>query len=126
MFTTDHNYVIKQRTSQFFAAQMLTQEWAEPKDEEHRLFKATSDIKDAKGHILVTAYAVLRPDGQWALMLINKDYDNPHAVRIAFHNDDAKDGLWRINGKRQVVYARAELSALARHHAMMERWPQRG
>ena len=89
MFTTDHNHVIKQRTSQFFAAQMLTQEWAEPKDEEHRLFKAASDIKDAEGHVLVTAYAVLRPDGRWALMLINKDYDNSHTVSITFHDDDA-------------------------------------
>jgi hypothetical protein len=24
----------------------------------------------------------------------------------AFHNDDAKDELWRINGKRQVIYRR--------------------
>lgn len=90
MFTTDHNYLIKQRTSQFFAAQMLTQEWAEPKDAEHRLFRAESDIKDSEGHPLVTSYAVLRPDGQWALMLINKDYDNPHAVRILFHDEESK------------------------------------
>ncbi len=89
MFTTDHDYLIKQRTSQFFAAQMLTQEWAEPKDAEHRLFHATSDIKDDKGRALVTAYAVLRPDGQWSLMLINKDYDHPHSVRIVFHDDEA-------------------------------------
>lgn len=90
MFTTDHNYLIKQRTSQFFATQMLTQEWAEPKDVEHRLFKAESDVKDPEDRVLVTSYAVLRPDGQWALMLINKDYDNPHAVRILFHDDDSK------------------------------------
>jgi hypothetical protein len=90
MFTTDHNWLIKQRTSQFFAAQMLTQEWAEPKDAEHRLFHAASDIKDKDGHVLVTAYAVLRPDGQWALMLINKDYDNPHTVNIQFQDDDAQ------------------------------------
>jgi hypothetical protein len=90
MFTTDHDYLIKQRTSQFFAAQMLTQEWAEPKDAEHRLFHAASDIKDAEGHVLVSAYAVLRPDGQWSLMLINKDYDNAHSVRIVFHDEDAK------------------------------------
>jgi hypothetical protein len=89
MFTTDHNYLIKQRTSQFFAAQMLTQEWAEPGDGEHRLFRAASDIKDSKGQPLVTAYAVLRPDGQWSLMVINKDYDNPHSVAITFHDADA-------------------------------------
>jgi hypothetical protein len=90
MFTTGRDYIIKQRTSQFFAAQMLTQEWAQPKDAEHRLFRAASDIKDAEGHVLVTAYAVLRPDGQWSLMLINKDYDNAHSVRIVFHDEDGK------------------------------------
>jgi len=90
MFTTDHDWRIKQRTSQFFAAQMLTQEWAEPKDAEHRLFRAVSDIKDKEEHVLVTAYAVLRPDGQWSLMLINKDYDNPHNISIHFHDDDSK------------------------------------
>lgn len=90
MFTTDHNYLIKQRTSQFFAAQMLTQEWAEPVDREHRLFHAASDIKNSKGQTLVTAYAVLRPDGQWSLMIINKDYDNPHSVGITFHDDDTR------------------------------------
>jgi hypothetical protein len=90
MFTTGHDYLIKQRTSQFFAAQMLTQEWAEPKDAEHRLFRAASDLRDAEGHVLVTAYAVLRPDDQWSLMLINKDYDNAHSVRIVFHDGNGK------------------------------------
>jgi F5/8 type C domain len=90
MFMVDENYRIRQRTSQFFAAQMITQEWVEPKDEEHRLFAATGDVKDAKGNELVTAYAVVRPDGQWSVMAINKDYDHPHAVRIVFHDDAAK------------------------------------
>jgi hypothetical protein len=90
MFMTDANYRIRQKTSQFFAAQMITQEWVEPKDEEHRQFAASSNVKDAKGNVLVTAYAVLRPDGQWSLMAINKDYEHPHAVRIVFHDDAAK------------------------------------
>jgi F5/8 type C domain-containing protein len=91
MFTVDHhNYLIKQRTSQFFAAQMLTQEWAQPIDAEHQLFRAVSDIEDNQGHVLVTAYAVLRPDGQWSLMIINKDYDKSHTVTIAFEDEDAK------------------------------------
>lgn len=90
MFTAGHDYLIKQKTSQFFAAQMLTQEWAQPVDAEHRLFRAKSDIRDAEGNMLVTVYAVHRPDNQWSLMLINKDYDNPHSVRINFHNEDTK------------------------------------
>jgi F5/8 type C domain-containing protein len=89
MFMVGKNYEIRQRISQYFAARLITQEWVEPKDAEHRLFTAASDIKDAEGNVLVTAYAVLRPDGQWSLMLINKDYDNPHPVHVAFHDDAA-------------------------------------
>lgn len=87
MFMVDKNYEIGQRTSQYFAAQMLTQEWVQPKDAEHRLFRAASDIKDAQGHVLVTAYAVERPDGQWSLLLINKDHDHAHPVHIVFDSD---------------------------------------
>jgi hypothetical protein len=108
MFTTDHNYLIKQHTSQFFAAQMLTQEWAEPTDAEHRLFHATSTIKDAEGHVLVTAYAVLRPDGQWALMLINKDYDNAHPVKITFHDEDAKSDRTFVGQVDRITFGKEQ------------------
>ncbi len=88
MFTVDQNYQIQQPTSQYYAARLITQEWVEPKDAEHRLFAAASDVKDSEGHVLVTAYAVFRPDGRWSLIIINKDYDNPHAVRAVFHDGD--------------------------------------
>ena len=90
MFMVDRNYKIQQKVSQYFAAQLITQEWAQPVDQEHLLFKAMSDVKDGEGHLLVTAYALLRPDGQWAVMLVNKDYDHPHEVRLVFHDDEAK------------------------------------
>jgi hypothetical protein len=88
LFMADDHYQIQQPTSQFFAAQLITREWAEPIDAEHRLYLASSDVKDSEQHLLVTAYALLRPDGQWSLMLINKDHDHPHQVRIAFHDAD--------------------------------------
>ena len=88
MFMVDGQYQITTPTSQYFAAQLLTQEWSEPTNAEHLLYKAASDIKDSEGHTLVTAYALKRPDGQWALMLINKDHDHPHKVQIAFHDAD--------------------------------------
>ena len=89
MFMVDEHYKIHQKTSQFYGAQLITQEWAEPKDAEHRLFRAASDVKDNEGHVLVTAYALERPDGQWSLMLINKDYDHPHQVQVLFHNAES-------------------------------------
>ncbi|HEX3741266.1 MAG TPA: discoidin domain-containing protein [Terriglobales bacterium] len=90
MFMVDDHYQIKQRTSQFFAAQMLTQEWVQPGGAEHRQFLASSNIKDSAGNVLVTAYALRRPDGQWSLMLINKDHDNAHLVSISFRDAESK------------------------------------
>ncbi len=86
MFMADSHYQIGQPTSQFFAAQLITKEWAEPKDAEHQLYLASSDVRDSHGHVLVTAYALHRPDDQWSLMLINKDRDHAHPVRIVFHD----------------------------------------
>jgi F5/8 type C domain len=89
LFMVDDQYQIQLKTSQFFAAQLMTQEWAQPKDAEHLLYKAAGDVRDSEGHILLTAYALHRPDGQWSLLLINKDYDHPHPVRIVFHDSNA-------------------------------------
>lgn len=88
LFMADDHYEIQQPTSQFFATQLITQQWAEPKDAEHLLYRASSDVKDSAGHVLVTAYALHRPDGQWSLLLINKDHDHSHQVRVVFHEAD--------------------------------------
>jgi F5/8 type C domain len=90
MFMVDKNYEIRRRTSQYFAAQLITQEWVEPRDAQHQLFRAASDIKDTQDHTLVTAYAVLRPDGQWSLLVVNKDHEKTHPVQIAFSDAGAQ------------------------------------
>jgi len=87
MFMVDDHYQIRQRTSQYYAAQLLTQQWAQPVDSDHRLFIASSDIHDSEGHTLVTAYPLLRPDGQWSLLLINKDHEHAQNLRIVFHDE---------------------------------------
>jgi F5/8 type C domain len=88
MFTADKNFQIEQPTSQYFASQLITQEWAQPGDGKHGLFHAHSDIADPAGHVLVTAYAVHRPDGKWSLMLINRDQENPHTVKVDFEDQN--------------------------------------
>jgi hypothetical protein len=86
MFKTDSNYQVKQHTSQFFAGQLITREWAQPADAPHQVYPASSDVTDPQGNVLVTAYALLRPDRQWALLLVNKDQTHPHSVRVLFHD----------------------------------------
>jgi F5/8 type C domain len=89
MFTTTRNYEILKPTSQFFASQLINTEWVQPGNGVHQTFSAASDLIDAAGHSLVTAYALLRPDGQWSVMLVNRDQENAHTVRIQFDGSAA-------------------------------------
>ena len=50
----------------------------------HELSPATADLVDDAGHVLITVYAVKRPNGEWSLMVLNKDPSNSHQVRIEF------------------------------------------
>jgi hypothetical protein len=92
-FGTYGNYVaneklnVKTFTSQYQASRLIKLEWVQHRAGAHKLYPAACDLQDAAGHTLITAYSVERPDGNWSLMLINKDQSNPHQVRIAF--DDA-------------------------------------
>jgi hypothetical protein len=86
-FSTDENLQIQQPLSQFFASQLINLEWVQPGNGEHKVFPASSDVRDGAGHVLVTSYAVLRPDGTWALMIVNKDQENAHSVQIAFDSE---------------------------------------
>ncbi len=80
----DENYKVTGYPPQYMASQVITKEWVQPVDAPHKQFKAASDINDAAGNVLVTAYAVERPDGQWSVMLVNRDQFNDHAVKVAF------------------------------------------
>lgn len=91
MFTVNSDYEIQQPISQFFASQMINLEWVQPGSGEHRLFPSSSDIHDGSGHSLVTSYAVLRPDGEWSVMLVNKDQENAHPVHIVFEDTADKN-----------------------------------
>ena len=88
MFTVDASYKIQQPLAQFFVAQLINLEWTQPGGEEHQVYSAKSDIEDGAGRELVTAYALKRPDGDWSLLVVNRDQQNSHRVRIAFHGGD--------------------------------------
>jgi hypothetical protein len=84
LFSTDRDLNLKQPLSQYFVSQLINLEWLEPGSGEHRLSSATGDISDGAGHSLVTAYPAKRPDGSWAILVINKDQNNAHKVNVRF------------------------------------------
>ena len=90
MFSIDSSYKIQQPLAQFFVAQLINLEWAQPGGGEHQVYSAKSDIGDGAGRQMVTAYALKRPDGEWSLMVVNRDQENAHRVRIAFRGASAE------------------------------------
>ena len=84
LFEADETGKAKWPMPSFFGAQLVTQQWAGPANETHRLFPATTNIRDTLGRELVRAYAVWRPDQRWAIMLINKDPKTAHRVTVGF------------------------------------------
>ncbi len=86
MFTVDASYKIQQPLAQFFVAQLINLEWAQPGGGEHQVYSAKADVDDGAGRELVTAYALARPDGNWSLLAVNRDQQNGHRVHIEFRN----------------------------------------
>ena len=89
-FISDETYEIKGYTSTYFAAHMINLEWVQHRAGIHHMVPSSSDITDADGNLLVTSYAVRRPDGTWSLMLVNRDETHPHTVRVVFQDSQSK------------------------------------
>jgi hypothetical protein len=84
-----------------------------------------ADVLDALGRptaVTIERLTIHAPDSlrAWMTELKNR---RVVAHRLAgcgyerFDNDDAKDGLWKINGRRQAVYGRIDMPFLDRLHA---------
>lgn len=103
---TDEKGSAKWPSPTFYAARLLTQVWSQPGHGEHAVWPAASSVRDKKGRPLVSAYAVRRPDGRWALMLVNRDPKAAHAASIRFQGVGAEKGfagpveVWRYDGSR--------------------------
>lgn len=84
LFEGDQNLEATWPMPTYFAARLITQDWAQPINRWHKVYVAGSDVTDATGHQIVTAYAVKRPDHRWAVMMVNKDSEHTHAVHVRF------------------------------------------
>ncbi len=89
MFTVHKDYTIDQPLAQFFSSELINTEWIEPGKEINTIFPASATISDGAGHLMVTAYAVYRPDKKWAVMLVNRDQEADHSVNIAFRDSSS-------------------------------------
>jgi hypothetical protein len=114
VFLADDDRHIKSRLPTYYAARLLVAEWAQPNSNQpHAVYRAASDVKNARGQALVTAYAVHRPDGEWAVLLLNKDPKQAHTLRVQF------------NGKGRVAFFNGP-SAVSQYSPAQYRWHPNG
>lgn len=89
-------------TAFYHASRLINFDWVQHSTGIHHLFPVQGTLQDSQGRDLITAYAVHRPDNQWALMLINKDQENAHSVEVAFE-DGAGSGTGYFSGQVHYV-----------------------
>jgi hypothetical protein len=109
-FVANEKLEISQYTAQYFAGQLLNLDWVKHGAGMHQLYPAAADLQDEAKHDLITAYAVKRPDGDWSLLIINKDPSNAHEVKIAFDENGQATATQFSGPVKVVTFGAAEYS----------------
>jgi hypothetical protein len=65
----------------FHALRMLTNDWLQPGGGIHQAFRVQTNLSPADRPSL-SAFAVKRPDGEWSVLLINKDTARPARITL--------------------------------------------
>ena len=93
LFLSDQKRNIRARTATYHGARLLARQWAGDPDQAHRVYRAHVDGETAVAPPL-SAYALQRPDGLWALLLVNKDPQRPWSVTLRFTGPDPEAVEW--------------------------------
>lgn len=82
LLQSDDSHHVIRPVATYYAAQLVSRRWAQAGHGRHVVFRASSDQLDALGRPLVRAYAVRRPDGRLAVLIINADQSQTRTVRL--------------------------------------------
>ena len=100
------------RLSTYYAAQLLTKEWMQPVNAYHEIFPVTiNEIKNGAHGVTrptVTAYAVRRPDKQWALLAINKDPKRAAQLNVQFKISRTQQPVNFVGKVETIQFSRAQ------------------
>jgi hypothetical protein len=82
MFGMDDNGKVSYRTATYYGALMMKKYWAQPAGDSVRVYPVSSTMQNKQGEELVSSYALLTPDNNWSLMVINKDPKKSYRVSV--------------------------------------------
>jgi hypothetical protein len=104
------------KTSQYFSSQMMNLEWCQPGTGTHSMLPTTTTLVNSGGKEIVLPYTVVRPDGQYSVLLVNTDsvahtttvtfsdtkkhYFNGSVTQLTF---SSKDYRWFVNGLNSIA-----------------------
>ncbi|MEO8881026.1 MAG: discoidin domain-containing protein [Gemmatimonadaceae bacterium] len=75
---------IRHPVAAYHAIHLITHEWLEPGSRAHALYAASPTLASGARDTLLSTFAVKRPDGRWAVLLVNRDATHARSVRIRF------------------------------------------
>ena len=84
LFLSDDQRRILARTATYHGAVLLTQQWVGNPNQPHRVYPTRVKAGGADAALPLSAYAVQRPDGQWAVLLVNQAPQQEWAVTLRF------------------------------------------
>ena len=100
------------RLSTYYAAQLLTKEWMQPVTAYHEIFPVNiNEMKNGAHGVTrptVTAYAVRRPDKQWALLAINKDPKRAAQLNVQFKISRTQQPANFVGKLETIQFSRAQ------------------
>jgi hypothetical protein len=100
------------RLSTYYAAQLVTKEWMQPVSEPHEIFHVTVNETKNGAHGVtrptVTAYAVRRPDKQWALLAINKNPKRAARLNVQFKISRTQQPVNFVGNVETIQFSRAQ------------------
>jgi F5/8 type C domain len=79
----------------YYAARLLAKDWIEPMDAKHTLYRTSVGDRRKGSRKDISAFALLRPDGQWAILLLNNSASKARAITIRFDGIEGQSGDWR-------------------------------
>jgi hypothetical protein len=107
------------RLSGYYAAQLMTKEWMQPKNDTHGIFPVAVNEMKAGSHAVarsakstslsaVSVYAVHRPDNQWSLLAVNKNPNRPAQLNVQFNVPEAKHAVTFAGQIEVLQFSRAQ------------------
>ena len=95
------------RLSPYYAAQLITKEWMQPTNETHEMFPVTMKQKP-KASLVISVYAVRRPDKQWALLAINKHPNRAARLNLQFNFPNAQQRVGFVGEVEIIQFSRQQ------------------